>query len=393
MNSEALDEALDEAVAGAVAVLAEHAADVDRQARFPVESLDALRARGLFGLLVPEEYGGLGGSLGTFTSVAGRLAAGCLSTALIWTMHGQQVDAIVRFGSDRLRRKVLPRVAAGELYLASVTTERGKGGHLLSADSALLPDGDGVLIDRDAPVVTGGAYADAFLITARTSPDATAAETSLVYADRSLLTVAEAGEWNVLGMRGTHSVGLTLKGRVPEWGVIGRPGRFREVATESMIPLGHLGWSACWLGAARGAFAAVLGQVRKRDAAIRIDLKSELAQERIGRIRVDLELVGAYLEQVRAEVESAREAGRSLDRPASQIRINTLKLVASELSFRAVDRMVQLAGLSTGYRQDSPVPLERVFRDLRSAALNYANDRLWTTVGLHSVLDRSAPSA
>lgn len=51
---------------------------------------------------------------------------------------------------------------------------------------------------------------------------------------------------------------------------------------------------------------------------------------------------------------------------------------------------MQLTGLSVGYRKDSPIPLERIYRDLRSASLNYANDRLWTSVGEHSVLDRGA---
>ncbi|PCG84242.1 acyl-CoA dehydrogenase [Streptomyces sp. WZ.A104] len=376
-------------MATAASVLAEHAARVDGDGVFPSESLAALRELGLMGLLVPREYGGLGLGLGAFTTAAGRLAAGCLSTALIWAMHGQQVDAVVRYGSERLRREVLPRVAAGELYLASVTTERGKGGDLLTARSALRQDETGILLDRDAPVVTGGNQADAFLVTARVSPDAAPTESSLVYADRSLLNIDEVGSWKAMGMRGTRSVGLRLTGRVPEWGVIGPPGRFREVATESLIPLGHLGWSACWLGAARGAFSEVTKRLRARDELIRVDIRSELVQERIGRIRVDLELVGAYLEQTRMEVEAVRAAAGTLSRPATQIRLNTLKLAASELSFRAVDRLVQLSGLSVGYRQDSPVPLERVFRDLRSAALNYSNDRLWTTVGLHSVLDHT----
>ncbi|CAM5508683.1 hypothetical protein SANTM175S_06022 [Streptomyces antimycoticus] len=61
-----------------------------------------------------------------------------------------------------------------------------------------------------------------------------------------------------------------------------------------------------------------------------------------------------------------------------QIHLNSLKTAASELTYQAVDRMVQLAGLAVGYGADSPVPLERTLRDLRSAALNYSNDRLWT---------------
>lgn len=289
-----------------VAVLAQEADQVDREAHFPRRGIAALRERGLFGLMVPEEYGGLGGGLAEFTRTAAGLGSGCLSTALIWAMHCQQVDTVVRFGSERLRGEVLPRVARDGLYLASVTTERGKGGHLLSADSALTADGNEIVVDRDAPVVTGGAHADGYLLTARNAPGAAATETTLVYAHRSQVATEETGGWDTLGMRGTESVALRITGRVPDWQVVGPPGGFREVAVESMIPVGHLGWAACWLGAANGAFTGVMNAVRKRDPAIRVNLASDLARERIGRIRVDLELVGAYLDRARAEVESAR---------------------------------------------------------------------------------------
>jgi acyl-CoA dehydrogenase len=58
-----------------------------------------------------------------------------------------------------------------------------------------------------------------------------------------------------------------------------------------------------------------------------------------------------------------------------------------------VDRMMQLAGLSGGYSGQSPIPLERVFRDLRSAALNYSNDRLWLANGTLVLLDRGVSLA
>lgn len=77
------------------------------------------------------------------------------------------------------------------------------------------------------------------------------------------------------------------------------------------------------------------------------------------------------------------------DRPADKIHLNVLKLAASELCFRAVDRMVQLSGLAVGYNRLAPGSLERTFRDLRSAALNFSNDKLWVGTGALSLLDRS----
>lgn len=375
-----------------VDVLAQHADQADRAAAFPVKSVDALRRTGYLGYLVPTEHGGMGGDLAGLVETAQTLAGSCLSTAMIWAMHCQQVDVLLRHADSQLLDELLPRIARGDLYLASVTTGRVTGGHLLTADEPLRhigadnPDGsDELRLDRTAPVVTGGGQAEGFLITMRAAEDAGEHSVSLVYADRSVLTIEPTGTWNTLGMRGTDSGPLRLRGTVRPEQVIGGPGGLRTVATESMIPLAHLGWSACWLGAARGALRGLLVWLRKDSAH---DLSSPLVRERIARIRLELELVSAYLQRMRERVDEVRAAGASLGAPALQIQLNTLKLAASELTFSAVDRMVQLAGLAAGYRADSPLHLERTFRDLRSAALIYANDRLLTANGSLALLDR-----
>jgi acyl-CoA dehydrogenase len=381
--------ALTDRVDAVLPVLSEHAAAIDRTADFPVEGLRALRESGLLGLLVPRRYGGLGGDLADLVTVAQTLAGSCLSTAMIWAMHGQQVDALVRYAAPRLRDELLPRVARGEAYLASVTTEPAKGGHLLSAIAPLEDTGELLTVARDAPVVTGGGHADGFLVTMRAAADVRENQVSLIYLDRTQAEIEIRGGWDPLGMRGTHSVGIRLSGAIPPHQVVGEPGGFRTVATVSMIPAGHLAWAACWLGAARSAFADLVALARSPQRPRSLDPASELATERLGRIRIDLELAAAYLRRVCEEVLAERRAARSLDRPSIQIHLNTLKIAAAELTFGAVDRMVKLAGLATGYLRTSPIPLERHFRDLRSASLNYADDRLLTATGALTLLDRS----
>ncbi len=371
-------------------VLRANAGTCDADARFPVESLGALRRHGLMGLLVPERFGGMGADLATFVAVAMELSASCLSTGQIWAMHCFQVDALVRYGSAELQADLLPRIAAGEVYVASVTSERGRRADLFTAASPLTGDEEHVVVERSAPVVTGGEHADGFLITMRASPVARESEVSLVYADRADLRITAAGEWNAVGMRATASVGLDLTGSVAPRNVVGGPGRFPEIARESMVPLSHLGWSACWLGTARGA----LGELQRWAAKSRVDrgrgdaARSDLFYERLGRIRVALELVSAYLNRSCEEVTRARADGASLDAPSLRLHLNTLKVAAAELTFRAIDDMVQLAGLRAGYLKDSPLALERHFRDLRSASLNHADDALRVGVGALSMLDR-----
>jgi alkylation response protein AidB-like acyl-CoA dehydrogenase len=363
-------------LAGRLAEVAEvteaHLARTDRDAAFPVEALDALRRTGLLGLLVPAEHGGLGGSLGDLVAAAQTLGRADMSVAMIFAMHCQQTAALTGYADDRLREDLLPRVAAGEVYLASVTTEAGKGGHLLSAETKLEEDDGRLTIDRFAPIVTGGAYADGFLVTMGAPGDTTAHEVSLVYADRAQLGVEGSGDWQPMGMRASHSVPLRLFGTVPGHQVVGGHGRFHEIAAGVFGPLAHLGWSAAWLGTAAGALSRVLRLLRSPAGRERFDLSSELLLTRLARARRRLNTVHALLRGALADVER----GGDLSRPARQLLLNSLKVTASQECLAAVDDLVEAVGLRHGYLKDSPTRLELALRDLRSAPLNYHNDRL-----------------
>jgi acyl-CoA dehydrogenase len=373
----------------ALPALRDQAAETDASATFPNAAISVLRNNGLMGLLVPAEYGGAGGDLGDLVGLAGLLGSACTSTAMIWAMHCQQADCVVRFGSERLRAELLPRIASGDVYLASVTTEPGKGGHLLSGQAAIENDLDCLRFERDAPIVTGGSHADGFLVTMRASADSAGNQVTLCYADRDQVKLEETSSWDTLGMRGTASLGFRLRGAVPSHQIIGEPGDFRTVAIESMIPAGHLAWSALWLGSARSALRGVLNLVRSRGS----DRMSDLTAVRLARARIDIELTAAYLGTVRDEVLAHRRDERPLTDTPTQIHVNNLKVIASELTYRAVDTLLEVAGLFAGYKRDAPIPLERIFRDLRSASLNYANDRLLTMNGTLTLLDRDVTLA
>lgn len=372
-------------------VVGEHRERTDRDAEFPVEALGALRRTGLLGLLVPVEYGGLGGTVRDLVGAAHTLGREDASVGMIFAMHCQQSAALVSHGGERLHKDLLPRIAAGEVYLASVTTEAGKGGHLLSSEARLEQNGsDRLRIDRFAPIVTGGAHADGFLVTMRdAADDASEHEVTLVYADRGQLRVTGDGDWQPLGMRASHSIPLRLAGSVPEHQVVGEPGRFHEIAVRVFGPLAHLGWSAVWLGTAAGALSRVLRLLRGRAGRDRYDIGSELLLTRLSRARRRLDAVHALLHRALEVVES----GEDLSVPARQLLLNSLKITASEECLAAVDDLVDAVGLRHGYLKDSPTRLEQALRDLRSAALNYSNDRLHLADGRLALRDQGVSFA
>ncbi|MFI8219858.1 acyl-CoA dehydrogenase family protein [Streptomyces sp. NPDC085932] len=380
---------LDSRLAEVTAVTEAHLARTDRDAVFPVEALAALRRTGLLGLLVPTAHGGLGGTARDLVAATSTLGRADLSVAMVFAMHCQQAAALVRYADRRLAASLLPRVAGGEVYLASVTTEAGKGGHLGTADARLTDSGGLLEIDRFAPVVTGGAHADGFLVTMRAAGDATAHEVSLVYANRDQLSVETSGDWQPMGMRASHSVPLRLTGRVPAHHIVGTPGRFHEIAADVFGPLAHLGWSAAWLGTAAGALSRVLRMLRSPAGRERFDVGSELLLTRLSRSRQRLDTVHALLQQALATVE----AGADLSRPARQLLLNSLKITASEQCPAAVDDLVEAVGLRHGYLKDSPTRLELAVRDLRSAGLNYHNDRLHLADGRLTLRDQGVTFA
>ncbi|MGA5424749.1 acyl-CoA dehydrogenase family protein [Streptomyces lavendulocolor] len=382
----ALGPALAERLEPVLGTVERHAAECDEKAAFPTQGLTAMRSSGLLGLLVPARYGGLGGSVPDLLAVSQLIARQDMSTAMVFAMHGQQVAALVHHASEELRERVLPRVARGDLYLGSVTTEAGKGGHLLSSGTATRREGDLIELDRMAPIVTGGAHADAYLITALAPGATSEGQVSLVYAERDQLDVQVLGGWDPMGMRGTHSVPMRFTGAVPHDQVVGAPGDFRRVTVDVFAPLAHLGWSACWLGTAAGALSRTLRLLRSPEERRRRDLKSELLLTRLSRARQRIDTVQAMLSHTAGVYGtlSERERGGA----PWQLLVNALKVTASEQCPAAVEELVELVGLRHGYLRNQPLALERALRDLRSASLNYGNDRLHLANGSLSLLDQ-----
>jgi acyl-CoA dehydrogenase len=365
------------------ATAAREAGQADELASFPAATLAALRESRLLGLMVPAEYGGMGGSAADLADVTLRLAREDLSAALIFAMHCQQAATIVAYANQGLRNDLLPALARGELYLASVTTERGPGGSLLLSQSAVQAK-DGLLrIDRDAPIVTGGTAADGFLITTLTPDAKSPSQVSLVYARRDQLTVEVLGDWQPLGMRATYSVPMRLSGTVPDDQVIGPAGDFRAIVTSVFGPMAHIGWSAAWLGASAGALSRVVGQLRGTEGRRDSSTSSELLLTRLARVRARLDTVHSLLRHTIEVIGQAQD----LSLPPVQLLVNSLKTQAAEQCFQAVHELIEQVGLRHGYLRGSPLYLERVFRDLRSASLNYSNDRLYLVNGSLTLLD------
>jgi alkylation response protein AidB-like acyl-CoA dehydrogenase len=125
-------------------------------------------------------------------------------------------------------------------------------------------------------------------------------------------------------------------------------------------------------------------------------LDSDLFLSRLARLRVSLDLLEAMLNQTTERVQSLRQNQATLkeyEDITHNIGLDNLKIAGSELAFSIVDGLIELSNFNQGYLKNEPLGLERVFRDLRSASLQYKNDRLLKANGKLILVEESPMSA
>lgn len=366
-------EALREAQEVAIDAARRFAAAVDSQNRFPTEAVDALCSTRLMALLVPKSLDGMGGRFADACETAIMLGRECVSTALIWAMHSQQVAIMADHARDQWC-DALRDVAARGALVASATTEPEKGSNFMLARAALQIDGDRIHVDRPSPVVSYGGEADYYLVTMRRSP--TRPETDVCFVLLNRGDGRLTGGWNAMGMRGTRSVSMHFETDVPPQRVLDAD--FRHIVTSTAIPAAHLAWTSAWYGAARGALDRFVTLLRNNSRERR-RFGSDLFCSRLADARLSLDLLESMLRSLIQRYESMRSENApqaAYEEPGWTIAINGLKVAGSRISYSTVDSLVELAGLTNGYLADQVLELERVFRDLRSATLMVNNDHL-----------------
>ena len=355
-------------------VLAVHANEVDRDARFPRESIDALRREKLLSAAVPAEFGGHGLNIIQIGRICEVLGQYCSSSAMVYAMHMIQVACIVRHvGESEFFRSYMRRIVGEQLLLASATTEVGVGGDLRSSICAIEINGDSFQLTKKAPVISYGEEADAILVTCRRSASASAGEQVQVLVERGDFETERISNWDTLGFRGTCSSGFVLKSSGSVEQIL--PGPFADILSVTMHPYSHVVWCSLWSGIAMDALnlarAFVRAEARKKPgetpiSAVRLAETDLILQEMRHNVQAFAREYHELLEQ--HNPEAFRGFGFS-------IRTNNLKLACSQRIIDIVSRSMLICGIS-GYRNDSKFSLGRHLRDSYGAALMVNNDRI-----------------
>ncbi|WP_321926825.1 acyl-CoA dehydrogenase family protein [Paraburkholderia guartelaensis] len=322
----------------------------------PADIVDDMKAMGLFGLTIPEQYGGL--DLTMEEEVLVMFELGKTSPAfrsIIGTTVGIGSQGIVIDGTEEQKAKWLPKLASGEIIASFALTEPGAGSDAASIKTRAERRGDHYVVNGTKRFITNAPQAGMFTLMARTNPDEPRAGgiTSFIV-DAKTPGISFGKRDKKMGQRGAHTCDVIFEDvKVPAENIIGGKEGVGFKTAMKVLDKGRIHIAAICVGVAQ----------RMLDDALRYAMEREQFGEKIA----EFQLVQAMLADSQTELYAARcmvldaarrrDAGQNVSTEAA-----CAKLFASEMCGRVADRAVQIFG-GAGYMSDYGI--ERFYRDVR----------------------------
>ncbi len=360
----------------AEAEIVPHAADWDREHRFPDELLPKLAELGLMGVCVPEEYGGAGADFLSYVLVLEELSRADAGVGVTVAVHTSATTLpILAFGTDEQRERFVPPLARGEQLGAFALTESGSGSDAGSLRTTAVPDGDGWVLNGAKQWITNGSRAGTFVLFARTDPATAGARgVSCFVLDAEHVRVTREEE--KLGLNSSTTSDIVVDGaRVGRDRLLHEEGRGFRVAMATLDG-GRIGIAAQAVGIAQAAF----------------DVARRYAQEReqFGRRIGDFQAIQWKLADMATELDAARlltyraawlkQEGRPHAAEGAKA-----KLYASEMARRQTAEAIQILG---GYGYTKEFPVERYYRDAKITEIYEGTSEIQRLVIARSLLGR-----
>lgn len=326
----------------------------------PQDIVEDMKEMGLFGLSIPEEFGGIGLSMSQEIQVAYEMGKTSLAFRSVFgTNVGIGSQGILMDGTPEQKASFLPRVASGELIMSFALTEPDAGSDAASLKTRAELDGDHYVLNGTKRYITNAPRAGAFTLMARTGgPGASGVSSFIVPSDLPGIKLGKTDK--KMGQRGTKTCDVMLENvRVPAANIIGGvPGQGFKTAMK-VLDRGRLHIAAVSCGMAQRIIHESTTYARDR--------------KQFGKAIGEFQLIQAMLADSQAELLAGWAlvqdvAGRFEGKPAHvsdpdlSMRVSCAKLFCTEMVGRVADRGVQIHG-GAGYINDYPV--ERFYRDVR----------------------------
>ncbi len=334
--------------------LAPHAAEWDRDGRFPEEAVTAMGELGFMGMLVPADYDGAGADHVAYALALMEIAAGDGSCSTIMSVHNSVACMpLLRFGTPEQKDRFLRPLARGEMLGAFCLTEPQAGSDAAAIKTRAERDGNHYVLNGVKQFITSGANADVAIAFAVTDPAGGKKGISafIVPTDNPGYQVASVE--NKLGQKASDTCQIVFEElRLTPDLLLGAEGEGYRIAL-SNLEGGRIGIAAQSVGMARAAYLAALDYAQQRETFGRPIIEHQAVAFRLADMATKLH--GAELMVL--EAAGLRDAGKPCMKEAAMA-----KLFASEMAEEVASAAVQIHG-GYGYLRDFPV--ERIYRDVR----------------------------
>jgi butyryl-CoA dehydrogenase len=329
-------------------------AELDETEAFPTELMKVLAQSDLFGLYIPEEYGGLGGGILENCLAVEQLARACVGVATTFAASGLGAYPILLYGNDRQKKRYLTDIASGRRLAAFAVTESGAGSDVTAVKTSAVRDGDTYVLNGTKQWITNGGEAEIYSVLAITDRNKGPRGASFFVVEKGDPGFSFGKKEKKLGIRASATRELVFQDcRIPGDRLIGREGMGFIIAMKT-FDKSRPGIGALGVGLAQGA----------------LDVSVEYARKRVqfGKPIISFQAIQHKLADMAIKTEAARAliyaAARHLDTdPADASKVAAIgKVFASDTAMEVATEAVQIFG-GYGYMRDYPV--EKMLRDAK----------------------------
>ena len=334
--------------------LAPNAADWDREARFPREAIEEMAGLGFMGMLVPEDYDGVGADNLSYALALMEIAEGDGSCSTVMSVHNSVgCMPLLRYGSEEQKERFLKPMARGEKIGAFCLTEPQAGSDASALKSKARKDGNHYVLDGVKQFITSGRNADVAIVFAVTDPQKGKKGISAFIVPTDTPGYEVASTEHKLGQKASDTCQISLEScRLTPDHLLGEEGEGYRIAL-SNLEGGRIGIGAQSVGMARAAYYAALSYAKERRS--------------FGKPIIEHQAVAFRLADMATQIHAAElmvvEAARLCDAAQPCLKEASMaKLFASEMAERVCSDAIQIHG---GYGYLSDFPVERIYRDVR----------------------------
>jgi alkylation response protein AidB-like acyl-CoA dehydrogenase len=359
--------------------------EMEHSDEYPEAIVEQMKEMGLFGITVPEEFGGIGETLTTYALTVVELARGWMSLSGVLNTHFMGCYLINRFGTDEQRQNFLPRMATGEIRAALAMSEPEAGSDVQAIRTKAIRDGDSYVVNGQKMWLTNGLRSGIVMTLVKTDPDAQPPHKgmSMLIVEKEPGNPQPAPGLDVgkniekLGYKGVETTEMNFSDhRIPTSSLLGtEEGQgFRQVLDG--IELGRVNVAARAVGVSTRAFEEAIKYAQERKA-----FGKTISEHQA--IQIHLAEMGTTLEAARLMLYSAAEKKSAGER--SDLEAGMAKLFASEACNEIVLKALRVHG---GYGYSKEFTIERLYRDAPFLLIGEGTSEIQKTVIARRLLER-----